>query len=87
MHDAEQYILENIRNLRRAKGIKSSALANNLGISQGEYSKIENGHRSDYHSYLPQIAQSLGVDFHELISPPPRKIRIRHTHKQTKQKM
>lgn len=37
------------------------------GISQGTYSKLENGKIKDCFDYLPKIAQVLGVSFHELV--------------------
>lgn len=61
------WILENIRGIMRLKGIKSSILATELGISQGELSKILNGERKNYTEILPLMSQKLGVSFHELV--------------------
>ncbi len=70
MKTKEDYILNNMRNIRKQKGIKSENLAKQIGISQSEYSKIENGQRENYYEYLPRIAQAMAVDFHELVDNP-----------------
>jgi len=66
--EAEEIILKNIRIFRKLKDIKSEMMARELGISQSEYSKLENGLKRKWTEYLPKIAQVLGVTFQELVS-------------------
>lgn len=63
------YIPDNIRHYRKEFNVKLESLAKELGISLGEMSKIENGQRTDYYKYLPQIANTLGIEFVQLVSP------------------
>lgn len=65
--EKKDWILDNIREIRTKKGIKTQLISKDLGISQSEYSKIENGQRKNYTEFLPQIAKVLGVSFHELV--------------------
>jgi len=60
-------ILENIRNFRKLKGIKSETMAKELGISPAEYSKLENGNKKNWDDQWNKIASILGVDPFELI--------------------
>lgn len=54
-------LLFNIRMLRTLKGIKVETMAKKLGISKGEYSKIENNQRKNLEKYLQKIAFILNV--------------------------
>lgn len=65
--EAETIILKNIRLYRKMKEIKSESMAKALGISQSEYSKLENGRKRSWTVYLPEIARILGVTFYELV--------------------
>lgn len=65
----ENHIIENIRHFRKELNIKTEYISSQLGISQGEYSKIENGQRNDYYKYLPQLAQIFQIDFLKLVTP------------------
>jgi transcriptional regulator with XRE-family HTH domain len=65
--EKKDWILDNIRTIIKMKGIKLSNLGQELGKSQGEISKILNGERENYTDFLPQIAKSLSVPFHELV--------------------
>jgi transcriptional regulator with XRE-family HTH domain len=69
--EAEEIILKNIRIFRKLKDVKSEMMARELGISQSEYSKLENGLKRKWTEYLPKIAQVLGVTFQELVSITP----------------
>jgi len=66
--EAEELILKNIRIFRKVKDIKSENLARSLGISQSEYSKLENGQKRKWTEYLPKIAEVLQVTFQELVT-------------------
>ena len=61
------YILDHIRLTRMAKGLKSEYMARQLGISQSEYSKLENGKRLTYSRFLPDIARILGLTFENFL--------------------
>lgn len=65
--EAENIILKNIRLYRKLRDIKSESMAKLLGISQSEYSKLENGLKRKWTYHLPDIAKILGVTFHELV--------------------
>jgi len=65
--EAENLILKNIRLYRKLRDIKSESMARLLGISQSEYSKLENGLKRKWTYHLPDIAKILGVTFHELV--------------------
>ena len=67
--EAEDQILKNIRLYRKLKDIKAESIAKNLGMSQSEYSKLENGLKRKWTDYLPKIAELFGVSFQELITP------------------
>lgn|GEM_PF-2332174 len=64
-----EWIIENIRTLLKEKEVKVENISREIGISQGEFSKIINGQRKDYFKYLPQITESLGVSYHRLVIP------------------
>jgi transcriptional regulator with XRE-family HTH domain len=64
---AEAIILKNIRFLRKLKELKSDYMGRELGMSQGEYSKLENGLKKHWTGYLPKIAEIFEVTFQELV--------------------
>ncbi len=64
---AEAIILKNIRFLRKLKELKSDYMGRELGMSQGEYSKLENGLKKQWTGYLPKIAEIFEVTFQELV--------------------
>ena len=45
-------------------------MASELGISQGEYSKLENGKKNNYQKFLPDIARILGERYEDLVDAP-----------------
>jgi transcriptional regulator with XRE-family HTH domain len=63
----QRNILDNIRKLRKLKGIKSETIANEIGISPAEYSKLENGNKKNWEKHLNSIAYILNIDPFELI--------------------
>jgi transcriptional regulator with XRE-family HTH domain len=67
------WILNNIKGILKEKALKVETVSSEIGISKGEFSKILSGEREQYFKYLPQISQSLGVSFHQLVTPPPHK--------------
>ncbi|MCB9252316.1 MAG: helix-turn-helix transcriptional regulator [Flavobacteriales bacterium] len=66
--EAEEIILKNIRLYRKVKEIKSENMARELGMSQSEYSKLENGLKRKWTEHLPNISKVLGVTFEELVN-------------------
>jgi transcriptional regulator with XRE-family HTH domain len=60
-------ILNNVRIIAKRKGIKLSTFAKDLGISQGELSKILGGERRDYMKYFPVFVKILHVNPSELL--------------------
>lgn len=69
MQPEKDWILENIKKIIKEKGLKVENVSNAIGISKGEFSKILSGQRDNYPKYLPQIADSLEVSFHQLVTP------------------
>ncbi|WP_022976985.1 helix-turn-helix domain-containing protein [Nevskia ramosa] len=59
---------ERIRRLRRARRMKQTAFATNIGCSQAELSRIESGDRPLTVSALGKIAAVLGVTPAALLS-------------------
>ena len=67
MNDSEKIILEKIKNLRNQRGFSQSKLAQEIGISQTGYAKIERGDTDTIPlSVAIGIAKSLNVGFNEL---------------------
>jgi transcriptional regulator with XRE-family HTH domain len=81
----ENYILlvgQNIRKWRELKGIKQEQLANQLGITKGALSNIENNKTDISLHRIEQIAVNLEIDVMklfvnplDLILPPPIKLK------------
>lgn len=63
----QDWILDNIKRIIREKGIKLSTIANDIGKSQGEVSKILNGDRENYTDELYKWEKPLGTPFHDLV--------------------
>jgi transcriptional regulator with XRE-family HTH domain len=57
-----QIILNNILRLRVAKGIMSKTMAYEIGLSPGEYSKLEGGNKHNWEKWWDKIADVLGMD-------------------------
>ena len=70
-------ILENIRTIRKNKGLSQEYVANKLNMTQSGFAQIERGERGLLYSLLEQIAQILELDVCELIN----------FHKTTEQKL
>ena len=67
MNDSEKIILEKIKNLRNQKGLSQSKLAQEIGISQTGYAKIERGDTDNIPlSVAVGIANALNVGFNSL---------------------
>ena len=56
---------ENLKRIRRERGLSQSALADKAGVGQQLISQIENG-RNTTTKKLPQIAKALGCAIHDL---------------------
>ena len=59
-------LLENIRKILDEKGIKHCKLANRLGLSNAEFSRMLSGKRVVRACYIPSIAEVLGCDCNDL---------------------
>ncbi len=62
-----QYISENIRNFRHAKGLSQRDFGQLLGVSMQAVSKWENGLAYPDIFLLPVIAQTMGTTIDELL--------------------
>lgn len=60
-------VIENIKRIRSLKGISHEAMAINLGVSQGAYTKIENKETKLTVERLYAIAEVLNTDVAELL--------------------
>jgi len=58
-------IFLNIRKLRVQRGIEQSILAYNLGISQSQYSRIENGTRDVTLTFLEKLCTEFGISLED----------------------
>lgn len=63
----KDWILTNIENIMRQKGLFAENVSRDIGISKGEFSKILSGQRQDYPKHLPKIAESLNVSYQDLV--------------------
>ena len=57
---------ENIRNARKAKGMRQEELANKIGVVRSVVSKYENGEIDISSSKVAQIADALGMNMMDL---------------------
>ena len=62
-------IIENIRTIRKNKGISHEAMALNLGISQTAYTKLERNETKLTIDRLYKIAEILEVKIEDLLNP------------------
>lgn len=58
----------NIREIRKRKGMEAEALAKTIGMSRAQLSRIETGKRTLNDRWIPKIAEALDVDPSDLIS-------------------
>jgi len=58
-------IFLNIRKLRIQRGIKQSILVYNLGISQSQYTRIENGTRDVTLTFLEKLCTEFGISLED----------------------
>lgn len=58
---------ENLRKIRKSKGISQADMADKLGITQDGYGKMERGHIEPSFERLEQIAEALKVSVQELL--------------------
>lgn len=59
-----------IAEIRRAKGLIQSAVADRLGMPMRDYQKIEGGVRNVTIRTVVSVASALDVEVHELFLPP-----------------
>ena len=88
---------EKIQAIRMARGYSQQYMAQQLGIRQEEYSRIEtNQKKLQDEGLLAQIAEALGVGVHDIKSPTPIIMRFSHSqyngqngtmHQQTNEKI
>lgn len=58
----------NLRQLREAKGLSQSALAEMIGTTLNMYGKLERGHRRMNMDWLQKLAAALGVGVDEIVA-------------------
>lgn len=59
-------VQNNLKQLRKTRGIQQKFVAKSIGISANYYCQIENGHRVLPTKYLPKIRELLGVTLDEI---------------------
>lgn len=59
---------ENIRKLRDLRGLSQEVLSSEVGISQKQLSRIENGHVSPTLDILIKVSETIGVKLSELLN-------------------
>lgn len=60
---------DNIKNLRKEKGLQQKQIAIELGIDQSNYNKIENGKREPSLDLLNKLAGLFGVSVDDILNP------------------
>lgn len=68
-------MLQNLRPLREAAGLKQSDLAEMSGVSQGHISKLEIGDESPTLKTLQKLADALGISIQDLVAAPAKEVR------------
>lgn len=63
-----EQVLQKIKNIRQSKSISQTVLANNIGMSQNAYSKIELGHTQLMLKHLYGISDVLEVPIETLLA-------------------
>lgn len=69
--DLQRRLGQNLRNIRKAKGVSQEAFADTLRIHRTYMGGLERGERNVTLRTLERIAASLGVEPLELLSPTP----------------
>ena len=64
-------IRENLKRLRRARGLSQQALCDAAGLKIGTYGPVESGHDRPNLRVLTRAAQALAIDPSELFGTPP----------------
>ena len=70
--DAKQSLMnvgDNIKKLRKEKGLQQKQIAIELGIDQSNYNKIENGKREPSLDLLNKLAGLFGVSVDDILNP------------------
>lgn len=62
---------ENLRRLRKERGLSQMKLRDLAGVSQQAISEIETGHRDPYQSTLVKLAEALGASIADLYAEEP----------------
>ena len=60
---------DNIKKIRRDRGIQQKQMAIELGIDQSNYNKIENGKREPSLDLLNRVAGMFGVSVNDILNP------------------
>jgi transcriptional regulator with XRE-family HTH domain len=60
---------DNIKKLRKEKGLQQKQMALELGIDQSNYNKIENGKREPSLDLLNKLAGLFGVSVDDILNP------------------
>ena len=70
-------LAENLRNLRKSKGISQKTLAEALGVSQSTVAMWESGKNSPEHGTFLKLCDYLSVSGDALVAPPSRKTAVK----------
>jgi transcriptional regulator with XRE-family HTH domain len=60
---------ENIKKIRKEKGLQQKQVALELGIDQSNYNKIENGKREPSIELLDKLSKLFGISVDEILNP------------------
>jgi transcriptional regulator with XRE-family HTH domain len=60
---------ENIKKVRKEKGVQQKAVAQEIGLDQSSYNKIENGKREPSVEVLQKLSVIFGVTVDDLLNP------------------
>lgn len=73
--DLQRVVGENLRRYRQDRGLSQEAFADELGVHRTYMGGIERGERNLTLRSLERIAECIGVDPRELLTPPARAAR------------
>ena len=62
-----EFVLKKIRQLRGDKGLSQEFLAEELGVCQTTYGRIENGRQKISGEQLLKVAKILGISINQLV--------------------
>ena len=70
MDTREKHVLSNIAKIRTIRNITKRAMANEIGINEGSYARLENGQIALSYEYLARIASIFNMSVIDIITYP-----------------